>query len=285
MKPAPIAHFVHAASTKEACSKLSLEPGAAVAIAGGQSLVPMLALRLAPAETLVYLGRISELREISPLPGGGLRIGAAVTHAEIEDGELGDGSTARLMRRVARGIAYRAVRNHGTIGGSMALADPAADWPACLLALGASVRITGQGGEDGQSGERVEPIDTFLRGAYTTSLQSGEIITAFDVPEPGQGVRTGWQKVVRKSGAFAMSIGCVIVRPGQSASVVLGGTSTRPVAMPETATLVLRSLGASEEKLRRAIAGDLAAGASDADDYQRRLHTATLLKSIREALT
>ncbi len=278
MKPAQIQHFIHATDTADASTILAAGAGAAVAIAGGQSLVPMLALRLAPAETLVHLGRITALKAITPLPDGGLHIGAAVTHAEIEDGRLGDSTAAKLMRRIAGNIAYRAVRNHGTIGGSVALADPAADWPACLLALGSSVRITGP------AGERVEPIDRFLRGAYTTSLQPGEIITAIDVPALQANARTGWQKVVRKSGAFAMSIGCVIIRPMQSVAVVLGGTSTRPIAMPETATLVLRSLDASEEKLRKAIAGDLAAGSAEADDYQRRLHTATLLKSIREAL-
>lgn len=273
MKSAPF-EYVRVKSLDEAITVLSAPGRTAVAMAGGQSLMPLLALRVAAADVLVDVGTIAVLREAKAIPGGA-RIGAGITHAEIEDGTVGDPGGG-LMRRVAAGIAYRSIRNHGTIGGSVALADPAADWPACLLALGASVRIAGPGGE------RTEPIDLFLRGAYMTSLQPGEIITAFDVPSPDPAARFGWAKVVRKSGAFAMSIGCVVRVPGKAASVVLGGTTTRTVAMPETATLVLR--GASEETaLRKAIAGDLASGAPDADDYQRRLHTATLLRAIKEA--
>ena len=274
MKSAPF-DYVSAASVEDAAERLTAGAGGAVVISGGQSLMPLLALRLAPAETLVDVSGIAGLKVVAAIPGG-VRIGAGVTHADIEDGKVEVPARA-LMQRVAAGIAYRSIRNHGTIGGSVALADPAADWPACLLALGASVRITGP------SGERVETIDRFLLGAYTTSLQTGEIITAFDVPQPAEGARFGWAKVVRKSGAFAMSIGCVVCVPGVSAAVVLGGTTTRPVAMPETATLVLRGATANEATVRKAIAGDLASGAPDADDYQRRLHTATLLRAIGEA--
>lgn len=273
MKSAPF-DYQRAASVVEASERLTARSGGAVVIAGGQSLMPLLALRVAPADTLVDITDIAELRATHRIADGA-RIGAGITHAEIEDGKIED-PTGGLMKRVAAGIAYRSIRNHGTIGGSVALADPAADWPACLLALGADVRITGPGGK------RNVPIDAFLRGAYTTSLQPGEIITAFNVPALPEGTRVGWQKVVRKSGAFAMSIGCVIRETAKRASVVLGGTTTRPMHMPETAVLVMRPQLPDEATLRAAIAGDLAHVAPDADDYQRRLHTATLLRAIKE---
>lgn len=268
MKPAPF-DYVRAVSLTDANQRLAR--GGSV-IAGGQSLMPLLALRVASADVLVDIRDIQALRECHRVSGGA-RIGAGITHAEIEDGKIED-PTGGLMRRVAGGIAYRSIRNHGTIGGSVALADPAADWPACLLALGASVRIAGP------AGERVEAMDAFLRGAYTTSLASGEIITAFDIPAIGADARVGWSKVVRKSGAFAMSIGCVVRQPSAGrAAVVLGGTTTRPVLMPETA----KALSAQGSDLREAITADLAAVAPDADPYQQRLHTATLLRAIGEA--
>ena len=135
------------------------------------------------------------------------------------------------MQRVAAGIAYRAVRNHGTIGGSVALADPAADWPACLLALGASVRIAGPGGE------RVEPIDEFLRGAYTTSLQPGEIITAFDVPALPPDARFGYQQGRAQERRVRDVDRLCRARAGtRRRASCSAGTTTRPVACTVTAT-------------------------------------------------
>ncbi len=275
MKSAPF-DYVKATSVADASRALVAVKGTAMVLGGGQSLMPLLALRVAPADVLVDIGRIADLKAVTPIPGG-LRIGAGITHADVEDGKVAD-HTGGLLRKVAAGIAYRAVRNHGTIGGSVALADPAADWPVCLLALGASVCIAGP------EGERVEPIDQFLRGAYVTSLEPGEIITSFDVPAPPTGARFGYTKVVRKSGAFAMSIGCVVRAPvGDSATVTLGGTTTRPALMPNTALALARSSLPAEQEIRAAIAADLAEAAPDADPYQLRLHTATLLRAVKEA--
>ena len=110
----------------------------------------MLNLRVALPDLLVDLGALQELKEVAATPDT-IRIGALTTHAAIEDGKLPDGFSG-LMQKVASEISYRAVRNHGTIGGSVALADPAADWPGCLMALGAQVRISGL------KGARTEPV-------------------------------------------------------------------------------------------------------------------------------
>jgi carbon-monoxide dehydrogenase medium subunit len=243
------------------------------AIAGGQSLLPMLNLRVALIDLLVDISRLEELKEVAETPAG-LRIGALTTHAAIEDGKIPDVS-AGLMRRVAGQIAYRAVRNHGTIGGSVALADPAADWPACLMALGADVRIAGR------NGERCEPVTEFVQGAYSTSLKPGEIILGFDLPRPDAPLRWGFAKVARKSGAFADSVAFVVARgQGGPVSVVLGGTSSRARLLPTVAEH-LRA-GKSAESLRPAVASDLEVEVPDADAYQIRMHTATVLRAVRE---
>jgi len=110
-------------------------------IAGGQSLGPMLNLRLAQPDLLIDLTGIAELKLIAETPDA-LTIGACITHADVEDGRVPD-VTRGALRSLASGIAYRAVRNRGTIGGSVSHADPAADWIAGLAALGASVRDRG----------------------------------------------------------------------------------------------------------------------------------------------
>src|ERR1700722_9880353 len=133
--------YVAPRSVAEAVAALSADNKTTAAIAGGQSLVPMMSLRVAMPDLLVNLSGLHELREISE-SSAGIRIGALVTHADVEDGKTPD-VFGGLMRKVASGISYRAVRNYGTLGGSIALADPAADWPVCLMALGAVVQIAG----------------------------------------------------------------------------------------------------------------------------------------------
>jgi carbon-monoxide dehydrogenase medium subunit len=163
MKAAPF-DYVRPATLEAACAALAEDGVATAAIAGGQSLLPMLSLRVAIVDRLVDIGRLEELKEVTLTPDV-LRIGALITHAAIEDGNIPD-VTNGLMRRVAGGISYRAIRHHGTIGGSVALADPAADWPGCLMALGATVRIAGL------CGERSEPVADFIKGQYATSLSA-----------------------------------------------------------------------------------------------------------------
>jgi len=143
MKSAPF-DYVRPKTVAEASALLAQDGITTAAIAGGQSLIPMLNLRAAQADLLVDLSRLDELKAVSETPQS-LQIGALTTHATIEDGKIPDRFDG-LMRRVAGTISYRAVRNHGTVGGSVALADPAADWPGCLIALGATVRIAGRNG-------------------------------------------------------------------------------------------------------------------------------------------
>jgi len=261
-------------SVAEAAALLGSNGAATAAIAGGQSLLPMLNLRVALPDLVVYLGRLEELKEIAATRTS-IRVGALTTHAAIEDGKLPE-TFGGLMQRVASKISYRAVRNHGTIGGSVALADPAADWPGCLLALGAQVRIAGR------KGTRSQPIGEFVLGQYSTSLGADEIITGFDVPRPDATMRWGFSKVVQKSGAFANSIAFAVSHGrGGPAAVVLAAAANRPCLLPAVAKRI-EAGEKSEDALRGAIVQDVEKHIPKDDAYLMRLHTSTVLRAVQE---
>jgi carbon-monoxide dehydrogenase medium subunit len=258
----------------EASTLLASGGAATAAIAGGQSLVPMLNLRVALPDLLVDIGRLQELKEVTATSAN-IRIGALTTHAAIEDGKLPE-AFGGLMQKVAAKISYRAIRNYGTIGGSVALADPASDWPGCLMALGAHVRISGL------KGTRSQSISEFVLGQYSTSLAGDEIILGFDIPRPDAPLRWGFFKVVRKSGAFADSIAFAIAHGrGGPASVVLAAAAERPCLLPKVAERI-QAGDRSEDALRSAIAKDVAKHVPRDDAYLMRLHTSTVLRAVRE---
>ena len=205
-----------------ALDALAVHPGAR-AMAGGQSLGPMLNLRLARPEVLVQLGGIDALGGAEDGPDA-VTIGACVTHAAIEDGrtpDIGGG----VLARIAGGIAYRAVRNRGTIGGSLCHADPAADWVTTLMALDASVLIRGG------AGVRSMPLENFVLGAFRTELQLGELLEAARIPRLPPDVRFGYFKACRKPGEFAHAMAAVVVR-ADGLRAVIGATGNKPVAIP-----------------------------------------------------
>jgi aerobic carbon-monoxide dehydrogenase medium subunit len=202
--------------------------GNAKFIAGGQSLGPMLNLRLAQPDLLIDLTRVGELKQIEGTAET-LSIGACVTHADIEDGRVPD---VGMLREVARGIAYRAVRNRGTIGGSLAHADPAADWISCLAALGASVVVRGR------HARRAVAVEDFMLGVFETALSPGEVIEAVCVPRPSGAAKWGFYKVCRKTGEFAHAIGAVLFdRPRAVCRAVIGATESRPVVFADARAL------------------------------------------------
>jgi carbon-monoxide dehydrogenase medium subunit len=262
--------YVRPRSVAEASVALARKGFTTAAIAGGQSLLPLLNLRVAPVDMLVDLSRLDDLKVVAKTPDS-VWIGALTTHAAIEDGHVPD-TVNGLMRRVAGQISYRSVRNHGTIGGSVALADPAADWPCCLVALNASIRVVGR------HGVRVQSVADFVRGPYDTTLTTGDIIIGFDIPIPAAPFRWGFAKVARKSGAFAHSIAIVTATGGDGAiSVTLGAAGPRPVRM---ATVAKLARSGSDDDLRAAISADLALQVPEADPYQRRMHTAAVRRAI-----
>jgi carbon-monoxide dehydrogenase medium subunit len=246
-------------------------------IAGGQSLGPMLNLRLAQPDMLVDLTGIAELKHVEETADT-VSIGACVTHADIEDGRVPD-VAGGVLRSVARGIAYRAVRNRGTIGGSIAHADPSADWISCLAALGANVVVRGR------SGRRAVPVEELMLGAFETGLQPGELVEAVAVPRLSARARWGFYKVCRKTGEFAHAIGAVLFDPARSVCrTVIGAIESRPLVFASARELFggrpESGLAASfdQQRARQALA---AAGMTDAIGQQ--LHVVALRRAIEQA--
>jgi aerobic carbon-monoxide dehydrogenase medium subunit len=274
VKPAPF-DYVCPEGVADAIVALNQSGKTASVLAGGQSLLVLLSLRVAQVDLLVDIGRIDELKTVSETRTH-VFLGTAITHAMIEDAAVPDPSLG-LMPRVASAIAYRAIRHHGTIGGSVAFADPASDWPACLMALDASVAIRGP------AGDRREAVSDFVQGMYTTSLMQGEIILGFEIPRLPAGARWGTAKVTRKSGAFALSMAFVVEGDDMPARVILGATSSRAQSLHAVAGYLSGHAQINETELRAAIDDDLDGVDPEADGYQRRAHAATILRAVREA--
>ena len=211
----------------------------ALCIAGGQSLGPMLNLRLVQPQSLLEVRQLAAMRATKLLQGR-LRIGAAVTHAEIEDGVLPD-TTQGMLRYVARNIAYRAIRNRGTLGGSLAHCDPAADWVNALTALGAQVIL------QNAKQERRLPMPEFVRGPFHTALQSDEMLLAVELPAFTTALRWGYYKICAKVGEFADAIGVVVSDPGLGWHCVLSGAiEARPLLVQGVTDLLQQPLPAAE---------------------------------------
>jgi carbon-monoxide dehydrogenase medium subunit len=203
----------------------------AVAMAGGQSLLPMLGFRVVRPSRLVDIAGLSELQRVETT-GGGLRIGAGVTHAQLEDGAA-PGALGAFLARAAGGIAFRAIRNRGTVGGSLAHADPAADWPVVFAALGASIEIAGR------DGLRSLSISELIEDQMQTTLQPGELIISVGVRADGWS-RFGLHKSARKAGEFAEALAVATVgADGLGIWVgVLAGRPLRLVADVDPAELL-----------------------------------------------
>ena len=169
----------------------------AVVIAGGQSLVAMLNMRLVAPSHVVDIGGLSELKGIS-VDGDWLRLGAMVRHCDIGASQTISKATPLLSEAVLH-IAHPAIRNRGTIGGSLALADPAAELPACLVALGGQLEIEGLDGA-----RHVDAADFFI-GSFETALQPSEILRAVKVPVLAQGYRTEFDELARRHGDYALA--------------------------------------------------------------------------------
>ena len=225
--------------------------------AGTQSLGPMLNLRLAHPTLLVDIRGIEELRGFSE-DQESVILGACVTHAQIEDRRVPD-PTGGLMSSVAANISYRAVRNRGTIGGSLAHADPAADWPTALTLLAATALIAGPGGR------REVPVESFVTGIFTTALAADELLVAIRIPKRSPRARYGYWKFCRKAGEFAQAIGAALHDPQRNESRAAIGALAGP-------PLLLRNFEMTNEAL-------LAAGD---DAYSRQLHAVALKRAAAQ---
>jgi len=276
MKPAPF-DYARPSSLADAIALLASDELSLKLLAGGQSLGPMLNLRLVQPDLLVDITAVPELRRAES-DGDGVLIGACVTHADIEDGRVPD-PTEGVLPAVARGIAYRAVRNRGTIGGSLAHADPAADWISALAALGAEAIMRGP------AGQRQLPVERFMAGVFEAALAPDELLEAIHVPRLSPQRRWGFYKFCRKAGEFAHAIGAVLFDPERAVCrVVIGATESTPIVVPDAASLFG---GRPEDGLALTYDSTLAATLLDdkgmRDPFEQQVHVATLERAVRLA--
>lgn len=266
MKPIDF-KYVRAGSAAETVELLAASEGAAKIMSGGQTLGPMLNLRFVQPDAVIDVTRIAPMKA-AELRQNELVLGACVTHADIEDGRVPD-VTNGMMQRVAGGIAYRAVRTRGTIGGSLAHADPAADWVSCLTVLNAGVAV------QGKDGVRHIPMRDFILGPLTTALEPDEIIVSVTVPALSTRGRWGYHKICRKTGEFAEAIGTVVI-DSDACRIVAGATSNRPVVVELPAS----KLPATLESTRQLLAANGLSG----DHYEMNIHAAAVKRALEEAL-
>jgi carbon-monoxide dehydrogenase medium subunit len=276
VKPAAFEYF-RPGSLEEAARLLGGERGVAKLLAGGQSLGPMLNLRLAQPDALIDVTGIGELKRVAE-EDGALSIGACVTHADIEDGRVPD-VTLGLMPRVARGIAYRAVRNRGTIGGSLVHADPAADWLSALPLLGAQVLIWSPGGQRGLA------VADLMTSSFTTVLAPDEIVVSIDVPRLSPRARWGFHKFSRKTGEFAHAMAGVLHDPQRDVfRAVIGAIDAVPIVLADATALFPGGFGPGlGERLDRQAVDSLFDRRGLTDAYDRQLHLAVLKRAASEA--
>jgi carbon-monoxide dehydrogenase medium subunit len=188
-------------------------------LAGGQSLLAALSFRLDTPTLLIDIGRIAELKGVRR-DGDCIVIGTTTCHAEIARDPLIARHLPLIAEAVAE-VAHPAIRNRGTFGGSIALADPAAEMPACALALSAVMVV------QGPEGERRIAADAFFLGSYETAMQPGELLTRVEIPIPPAGARHGFAEIARRRGDYAMA-GLAMMH-GPKPRIVWFALSDRPV--------------------------------------------------------
>jgi carbon-monoxide dehydrogenase medium subunit len=263
---------------------VALAGSGAKPLAGGMSLIPMMKLRLASPEHLVDLGRIQDLNYIRE-ESGTIQIGATTTHDAVESSALLR-AKCPLLAQTAAAIGDVQVRNMGTIGGSVAHADPSADYPAALQALEAKIVIRGV------KGERTVSAADFFVDSFTTALESGEIIREIVVPVEEAATGTSYQKNVQPASGFAIVGVAVRVRRsgGKISMARIGVTGLSNVGYRATAAeKALEGTGGSVEDVR--IASALVAQGADANsdlhasaDYRKHLTAVYAARAISAAL-
>lgn len=219
MKPAKF-DYVRAESVQEVLDLLDSEGPDARVLAGGQSLLPMLNMRLARPRTVIDIMRIDALRALHD-DAGALRIGAAVRQSELaRHPDLA--RRQRLLALVLPWVGHAQTRSRGTVCGSIAHADPSAELPLVLLALGGAVHLRSLGGA------RLVPAQQFFSGMMATARQDDELIEAVSLPSPAPGSGCAFREVARRHGDFAI-VACAAVVSARDTHLAVGGVADRPV--------------------------------------------------------
>jgi len=222
MKPAAFT-LEQPGSTSQLAALLSQQAESRI-MAGGQSLGPMLNLRLARPAHVVSIAGLAGLNAVEETADS-VTLGACVTHAAIADGRVPDIGKG-ILPSIAQNIAYRAVRNRGTIGGSLCHADPAADWLCTLTALDAAVLTLSAGGG------RAIALTQFIVGPFRNALKPGEVVVAVRIPKVSADARWGYYKACRKPGEFAHAMAAVLIDPARNIRrAVIGAVGGPPIVL------------------------------------------------------
>ena len=277
--------YVRPADLGEALKILKEREGEAKVLSGGFSLLPLLKLRLAQPALLVDIQAIGGLDGISRTDDD-FRIGARATHRRILDDD-GLAAALPIMRDTAAGIGDPQIKNWGTIGGSVAHADPSADWPAVLQALRASVVLRSS------EGERVVPARGFFVDTFQTGIEASEILTEIRIPIPPPSTGTAYQKLERRAGDFStvgVAVLLTLANDGRISQVGIGLTAVADAPFAATdAEDALRGAQPGDELFRgaAAAASRQSRPADDSHgpaDYKRAMVTEMTFRALRVAL-
>ena len=267
--------YMKVASLEEALQVLDDHDGEALALAGGQSLLAGLNMRLSQPQLLVDINGLAELRGIEA-DGGAIRLGALTRHAELLGSALIAEKLPLLVRAVGH-VGHVAIRNRGTLGGSLANADPAAELPACMVALGATIFLAGP------EGRREIAAEDFFLGLFETAREENELIVEVRIPLPRPELKFGFAEFSRRHGDFAVAgvAAAAKVANGKvrDARLVYFGCSDRaqPAARTAAAVQDLELPLTMTEEIRLAVEADVAASDSPGWRADTKAHLAHVL--------
>ena len=282
MKPPAFDYFV-ARSVDEAVAQLNKRGGGAKILAGGQSLTPMMNFRLVHPEALVDINRVSALDFITP-QNGGLRIGALTRHRTIETSAVVREKLPVLAAAAAE-VGHLAIRNRGTFGGSLAHADPAAEFPMVALALDATITT-----KTARSGRAIKAKDFFV-SYLQSAVEDGEVVTEVTLPWLPPNTGWGFEELCRRPGDFALTAVCALVtldgKKVKEARIAMGGVGATALRAP-AAEALLKDQPLNEDTLKRA--GEKAAEAADPSndvhasaDFRRHLVSVLTRRALQAA--
>lgn len=283
MKPAAFSYFAPM-TVEEAVSLLDEHGYDAKLLAGGQSLVPLMNLRLARPTVLVDINRVNGLAFVES-GDDAVRIGAMTRHHTVSTSPVIRGASP-LLSHAAGHIGYRAIRHRGTIGGSLAHADPASEFPCVAVTLGAKVRVTGS------AGERTIRAEELFLAEMTTTLAPDEIVTSVELRRIRPDECWGFREFVRKVGDFAVVMAAAVLRVADgrvaSARLGLGGVEGTPRRVTEAEQVLVGSAAGAETISQAArVAAEVVDPTSDihgSADYRRRLVQAMTRRALQDAV-
>ena len=283
MKPAPF-DYIAPRTIAEACSTLAEAGGGATVLAGGQTLMPLLNLRMSQPFILVDINKIAELKGVSRVDGG-IRIGPMTRQCEV----LADEALARdlpVLVEAMSHVGHHQTRNRGTIGGSISLGEPAAEMPATAVALGASIEVRSI------RGTRTVPADQFYAGPYLTVLEPDELVTGLTYPDWPQGHITVFREVAQRPGDFALLglVGSLVIDRGKITRAGLAWFGMGPTPIKASAAEQMLRGRTLAEIDSHAVAEHAISDTAPFDDhhasaeYRRTVGKRIFARTLREAL-